>query len=442
MPDITEPKTAAEAETANTPASAVSRLKDAASRVVRFLLPFMKLFAVAIVIGLIGGLVGAAFHGAVAYAGERFGEHRFWLWLLPVAGLIIVAVYRGSRVGESTGTDTILSSVRLENDVPFLLAPVIFVSTFLTHLCGGSAGREGAAVQLGGTVGIKLGKLFRLGKKELPIAVMCGIAGVFSAVFGTPLTAALFTVEVVTVGQYYWGALVPCLVSALTAYKIALLCGLESVAFAVPAAPQMSAINLLRVIALAALCAVVSILFCGSMHLSARLQKKLFKNPYLRVAAGGLAIIGLTYLFGYGTYNGAGMSGIAAAIGGTADWESFLIKMLFTAITIGAGYRGGEIVPSFFVGATFGCVMGNLLGLEPGFAAALGLVCVFCGAVNCPIASVFLGIELFGGNGILYLALACAVCYALSGYGGLYHTQRIVYSKVLAEYIGNNKHEA
>ena len=170
------------------------------------------------------------------------------------------------------------------------------------------------------------------------------------------------------------------------------------------------------------------------MHFSHKGAAKLFKNTFLRAFVGGAAVVVLTLIFGH-DYNGAGMNIIEKAISGEAEPFAFLLKMLFTAVTIGFGFKGGEIVPTFFIGSTFGCVIGSLLGLDPGFAAALGLVALFCGAVNCPIASVFLSIELFGAGGIVYFAIACAVSFALSGYFGLYSSQKIVYSKTRAEFI-------
>ena len=186
---------------------------------------------------------------------------------------------------------------------------------------------------------------------------------------------------------------------------------------------------------LALLCAVVSILFCRGLHGVEHLLKRTLKNPYLRVAVGAAVLIGLTLLTN-GDYNGAGMEVIGRAIAGQADPWAWVWKLLFTAITIGCGFKGGEVVPSFFVGAPFGSVAGQALGLPGGFGAAIGLVAVFCGAVNCPIASVLLSLELFGGtDGVLYFAFACAISYLLSGYCGLYSSQTILYSKLRAEFI-------
>jgi H+/Cl- antiporter ClcA len=202
---------------------------------------------------------------------------------------------------------------------------------------------------------------------------------------------------------------------------------------------------MLRVGVLATLCAVVSINFCKVIHVVERQMKKRIPNSWTRVIVGGFAVAILSTICGTTDYNGAGMEVITAAVEeGTAHPLAFLLKILFTAITLAAGFKGGEVVPSFFVGATFGCVMGPLLGIPAGFAAALGLVAVFCGATNCPIASIFLAIELFGEGGLLYFALTCGISYMLSGYTGLYSSQTILYSKLKAQYINvraNEHHE-
>ena len=202
---------------------------------------------------------------------------------------------------------------------------------------------------------------------------------------------------------------------------------------------------LVRVAVLAALCAVVSTVFCNVIHIVEHQMDHRIKNSWARAVIGGVAVIALTYLCGTTDYNGAGMEVVTAAVeGGVARPEAFLLKMLFTAVTLAAGYKGGEVVPSFFVGATFGCVAGPFLGIPAGFAAALGLVAVFCGATNCPLASIILAVELFGDGGMLYFALACGLSYMLSGYNGLYSSQTILYSKLKAQYINvhtNAHHE-
>ncbi len=398
---------------------------------------FVKWLAVAAVTGLLGGAVGAAFYLSVAEATELREGHPWLLYLLPVAGVLIAGLYRVTRM-EQENTSAIIGSVRSGEGVPLALVPVIFASTALTHLCGGSAGREGAALQIGGGLGFACGRLFRLDEKELRMATLCGMSALFSALFGTPLTASVFALEVVSVGQIYYSGLVPCLASALTAYGVTGLCGIAPTRFAVPVV-GLTADTLWRVVLLAVLCALVSILFCVTMHQSERLLGKKVPNPFLRAALGGAALIALTLLGGTRDYNGAGVDVITRALErGEAAPEAFALKLLFTALTLSCGFRGGEVVPAFFIGSTFGCAAGPLLGLDPGFAAAVGLVGVFCGAVNCPLASIILSVELFGSGEILYFAVACCVSYMLSGYTGLYSSQKIMYSKLRPEFIDIN----
>ena len=398
---------------------------------------FVKWLAVAAVTGLLGGAVGAAFYLSVAEATELREGHPWLLYLLPVAGVLIAGLYRVTRM-EQENTSAIIGSVRSGEGVPLALVPVIFASTALTHLCGGSAGREGAALQIGGGLGFAAGRLFHLDEKEQRMATLCGMSALFSALFGTPLTAAVFALEVVSVGQLYYSGLVPCLAAALAAYGVTGLFGIAPTRFDIPFV-ALTADGLWRVAVLAMLCALVSILFCVAMHKSAHLAVKLLPNPCLRAAVGGALIIALTLLLGTRDYNGAGVGVITAALErGEARPEAFLLKLLFTAVTLACGFRGGEVVPAFFIGSTFGCAAGALLGLDPGFAAGIGLVAVFCGAVNCPVASMFLSVELFGSGEILYFALACCVSYMLSGYTGLYSSQKIMYSKLRPEFIDIN----
>ena len=393
----------------------------------------LKWIVVGGLVGGVGGVVGALFHLGVNYATSVRLAHPWVLYLLPLGGLVIAGLYRLCKL-EGKGTNAVIESVHFGSDVPVLLVPLIFVSTVITHLCGGSAGREGAALQIGGGIGYRAGTLLHLGEKDLPLATLCGMSGVFSALFGTPLTATVFALEVISVGVLYYAGLVPCITAAMTGYLISLLLGVPPTRFTV-AMPALDAWTMLLVLVLAILCALVSILFCRGLHITEHLAARLVKNSYLRAAAGGVVIIALTLLLGTTDYNGAGMDVIQRALNGQANGWAWLLKLLFTAITIGCGFKGGEVVPSFFVGAAFGCWVGTLLGLPPAFAAAIGLVAVFCGAVNCPIASVVLSVEMFGAEGMLYFAMACAISYVLSGYCGLYSSQTILYSKLRAEFI-------
>lgn len=392
----------------------------------------VKWIAIGFVVGVVGGGVGAMFHIGVEWATELRHAHPQVLWLLPVAGALITLLYRALRL-EGEGTNNIIESVHFGKNVPVLLVPLIFVATCLTHLVGGSAGREGAALQIGGGIGYQTGRLMHLGEKELPLTTQCGMAALFAALFGTPLTAAIFALEVISVGVIYYAGLIPCITAAAVGFGVAKVMGVAPTRYAI-LAPEVDAAMMVRVLFLAVAFAVVSIIFVRGMHWIEHGAKKFITGSYRRAIVGGLLLLILSH--GFGTdFNGAGMDVIARALSGEADSWAWLIKILFTAITIGFGFKGGEVVPSFFVGATFGCVLAPLFAVPAPFGAAIGLVAVFCGAVNCPVASVILSIELFGAEGLLFFAAACAVSYLMSGYSGLYSSQTILYSKQQAEYI-------
>ena len=403
---------------------------------------FIKWTAAAAVIGAACGLVGTLFHFGVHEVTAFRGTHPWVLYLLPLAGLVIVGFYKLTGT-DGLGTDDIIDAVHQGKLLPILLLPAIFFGTILTHLCGGSAGREGAALQMGGTIGQYLGRHFQLDDRDLRVATLAGMAAFFSALFGTPLAATVFAIMVISIGVIYHVALYPSLLAALVAYGVSIHLGVEPTRFAV-SVPEQTVGMFVRVALLGVLCALVSILFCQVMHRAGHLMKRI-RNPWLRVACGGAAIIVLTLIFGT-DYNGAGMEIVTAAVeqGTVAVPWAFLLKLIFTAITLAAGFKGGEVVPSFFVGATFGCAAAPLLGLPAGFGAAVGLAAVFCGVTNCPLASTLLAVELFGAEGLLYFALACCLSYMLSGYQGLYSSQTILYSKLKAQFINvhTNAHHA
>ena len=403
---------------------------------------FIKWTAAAAVIGAACGLVGTLFHFGVHEVTAFRGTHPWVLYLLPLAGLVIVGFYKLTGT-DGLGTDDIIDAVHQGKLLPILLLPAIFFGTILTHLCGGSAGREGAALQMGGTIGQYLGRHFQLDDRDLRVATLAGMAAFFSALFGTPLAATVFAIMVISIGVIYHVALYPSLLAALVAYGVSIYLGVEPTRFAV-SVPEQTVGIFVRVALLGVLCALVSILFCQVMHGAGHLMKRI-RNPWLRVVCGGAAIIVLTLIFGT-DYNGAGMEIVTAAVeqGTVAVPWAFLLKLIFTAITLAAGFKGGEVVPSFFVGATFGCAAAPLLGLPAGFGAAVGLAAVFCGVTNCPVASTLLAVELFGAEGMLYFALACCLSYMLSGYQGLYSSQTILYSKLKAQFINvhTNAHHA
>ena len=399
---------------------------------------FIKWMICAAIVGVVCGLIGTAFHFAVDYASEARAHNPWLLYLLPVAGLVIVASYHICGMTQDKGTNLVILSIRTKQKAPLVMAPLIFLGTVLTHLCGGSSGREGAALQIGGSVGTFLGKTFRLNEKDLHVMTMCGMSALFAALFGTPITATVFSLEVISVGVLYYAAFLPCVLSALIASDIAMLFGIAPTTFPVGLIPTFSFPLLLKVLVIALLCALCSMIFAQSMHAASHLYERLFKNAYVRVVVGAVLVVALSLLIGTRDYNGAGMDVILRAFEGQARPWDFALKILFTALTLGAGFKGGEIVPTFFIGAILGCVLGNLLGMPAGFAAAIGLLCMFCGVVNCPLATIILSVELFGAEGLAFFAIACAVSYLMSGYYSLYSGQKILYSKLSTEFINLN----
>ena len=410
-----------------------SRLEQATRRCLRLSVQLL----LAVFLGTATGLVGASFLFSMNWAVEFFltsekgatlGGFRF-LTALPFVGLAIVFIYKAARLSVDAGTNQVVESLVSDEKPSLWLAPLIFASAVATQMFGGSAGREGAAIQLGGCVGLGAGRVLRLRNAGLKTAIYCGMAGGFSSILGAPLTAAVFAVEVGCVGVMYYPAFLPALVSSAVAASVTRALGFAPFFCAQPAFPATSLLFILRVLALGALCGVASILFCGAIRRATQSMARRFATDYVRILFGGALIVVATCLLGTNRYNGTGVFLVEGATQGEARSYDFLLKLAFTAVTLGAGFKGGEIVPALAVGSTFGCWVGPFLGLDASLGASLGMVAVFCGATNCPIASLILGIEFFGAENALLFALTCAATYMTSGRSGLYKSQRVFFSK-------------
>lgn len=396
----------------------------------KYILAAIKWAAVSLLIGVVCGLLGTAFHWGIDWATRYRSEHMAVIWLLPLAGVATLLLYRLCRVSFDAGTNLIITSVVTGEHIPVLLAPLITAGTLLSHLFGASVGREGAALQLGGTIGHNLGELMRFDEDDVRVLAMSGMAACFSAMFGTPVSAAVFVLEVICVGTFQYAAFLPCIIASCTAGWLGRLLGSKPMAFDLPHIPEASWESVLKTALLAALTAALSIVLCIALHKSAEFWARLIKDPYLRIFLGGLIMAVLVTALGLGDYAGAGAHMIERAIGGETEPWAFAVKLLLTALCVGVGFRGGEIVPTLFIGATFGCAVGPLLGLDPGFGAAAAMAALFCSVVNCPIATLFLTAELFGTTDLGLFAVAIAVAFVLSGYFGLYNSQRFQFSKV------------
>ena len=396
---------------------------------------FIKWCILAIITGGIIGVFSSLFGHALTMATSWRKEYPWLLLGLPLAGVIIVFLYQNFGKDDG-GTNQVFSTVRNRDEVPPSAAPLIFISTVLTHLTGGSAGREGAAIQLGGSIANQLGRWIKLDEEDTHVIVMCGMSAAFAALFGTPMAAAIFSLEVISVGVMYYTALMPCLIASLMAAGVAEALGTHAEHFFEGFVPSMTVISGLKISFVILVCSMVSILFCIVLKLVGKAYGKWFKNKYTRIMAAAVIIIVLNLLLQTTDYMGAGTELIVQAVQfGKARPLDFFWKLVLTALTMKAGFKGGEIVPSFCIGATLGCAMGQLVGFEPRLCAACGMIAFFCGVTNCPITSMLIAFELFGFEGVSYYLIAVAVSYATSGYYGLYKDQTIVYSKYKAKYV-------
>lgn len=389
---------------------------------------FFKWFLISSLTGIAVGFAGVLFAYSIKGVTSFRKAHSWIIWLLPIGGIVIVQLYRIMGFPEDKGTNMVLLTARDGGKMGFKNTVCIFVASVITHLLGGSSGREGAALQIGGSMGSKFGQLLKSDDADRKILTMCGMSACFSAIFGTPVTSAVFAMEICTVGSVQYSAIVPCIISAVSAMKIAELCKVTDFELYINNV-EYSLENYGKIAVIGILCAILSCLFCGALKLSSKLYKKI-KNPNLRIVTGGLIVAVLTFAIGTFDYNGAGSEIIEKAFAGESRPEAFIMKILFTALTLSAGYKGGEIVPVLFTGSTFGSLMAGLLGLDYSVGAGVGMVALFCGMTNCPLASIILSVELFGSSGFKFCALACFISFMLSGYTSLYSVQNFMYSKI------------
>lgn len=390
---------------------------------------FLKWGLLGVLMGGIGGLLGTVFHYALHFVTDVRGEYPWLVFLLPVGGLLSIGIYRLFKLTDNRGTNEIIDAILNGESVRQEVAPAIFVSTAITHLFGGSAGREGAALQLGGSVASKLAQVLRLNENERTVLIMAGMSAVFAGLFGTPLTATFFCMEFASVGTIFSPALLPCYLAAFMASRVSAALGVHAETFFLNDTVAFTFTVNWQALVLAVLVGVLGIGMCAFFHSAEHFAAREWPDRRTRILVGGAAIIVLTLLVGDFRYSGAGMDMALKAVGGEADWYDFLMKMLFTAVTLSAGFKGGEIVPTFCIGATFGCCLGGLMGMDPGLAAALALVGLFCCVTNSPIAAIVLSIEMFGSANIYLFSYVCVIAFVISGNWGLYTSQIIQFSK-------------
>jgi len=395
------------------------------------------------------GAVVALFLWLLSWAIHFRFTHTWLLYLLPVAGIVIHFVYKLYGKSSEKGNNLIMDEIHEPGGgVPKRMAPLVLGATVFTHLFGGSAGREGTAVQIGGSIADFFGRLFGLNEQDSRTVLMAGVAAGFGAVFGTPLAGAIFAIEVLAVGRLQYDAIIPCLIASIFADQTVAMIGIHHTAYHID--PFVSQHNfglsfihfdyllLAKIILSSVLFGLASYLFAEMVHGVKNVSLRLIKTTWLIPVAGGVIIITLTLLLGRQDYLSLGVDAqfadsvtIPSAFHqGGADTWSWLWKAIYTTITLGTGFKGGEVTPLFYIGATLGNTLSQLLNAPVGLFAALGFIAVFAGATNTPLACTFMGIELFGGEYALYFAIACFTAYFFSGNSGIYSSQRIAIPKI------------
>lgn len=403
----------------------------------------------AAVVGAASGLASALFLITLASATDTQNRYPWLLYLLPLAGAAIAWAYQGFGKTAAGGNNLILDQIHSAdkaNRVPFRMLPLVLVSTILTHLFGGSAGREGTAVQMGGAIASGLARMLRLTPAHLRIMLMAGISGGFSSVFGTPLAGTVFGMEMLAIGGMRYDALIPCLIAAVAGDLVVERLDVHHQLYAIHAVIPDLTIGSTLLVAIAAVAfGLASLLFAELTYVIEHVAKRTISNGILRTFLGGFVVIGITLLYGTRMYNGLSLPLLADAFrGADIPTFAFLLKLVLTAVTLGFGFKGGEVTPLFVIGATLGVTLAGPLGLPPDFLAALGFIAVFAAAANTPIACVAMGAELFSTSGIIYFGIAIFIAYTISGHRGIYHSQRILSTKHVhlhSPMIGNSLHE-
>lgn len=377
-------------------------------------------------VGILAGTASAIFLISLNWATDFRLAHPEIIFLLPVGGFIVGWMYHRFGGTAAQGNNLVIEEVNSNTShIPRRMAPFILLGTVITHLFGGSAGREGTAIQMGASLADGLRRLLKINGDDRRLLIMAGISGGFGSVFGTPVAGFVFGMEVQSVGRIRYDGLVSCLVAAYVGDLTTRAWQVEHSHYPRLPPVEIDPLLLLKVALAGIIFGLTSLLFMELTHAIKTLQTRHVKYPPLRPFFGGIALIGLALLLDTDDYLGLSLPLIHNSLGGTGVVTfAFLLKLIFTAITLGSGFLGGEVTPLFVIGSTLGYTLGRLLGIDPVFMASIGFVAVFAGASNTPLACSLMAIELFGGTP-LYLILGCVMAYLASGHRGIYVTQRI-----------------
>lgn len=379
--------------------------------------------------GLIGSLSGTAsawFLLALEWATQTRENNIFIIAFLPIAGIVLSILYKYAGNNVTKGNNLLLEEIQNpKKRIPLIMAPLIFAGTIITHLFGGSAGREGSAVQMGGSIADQFTKILKLKPRDRKILLICGISAGFASVFGTPIAGAVFALEVFIIGSLVYEAILPSFFAAIIANWVCTLWGPIHTHYAIDFVPAINFQSLLWAILAGILFGFTGKFFSKTNHFLNNQFKFYIKNEHLRPFTGGLMIICFLLIWGNTEFIGLGLPTIVNAFVVQQPAYSFFIKIILTAITLAAGFKGGEVTPLFFIGATLGSALSGIIPLPIALLAGMGFVGVFSAAANTPLACIFMGLELFGADSAVYIAIACIVAYLFSGHNGIYASQII-----------------
>ncbi|MEH2027025.1 voltage-gated chloride channel family protein [Nostoc sp.] len=397
----------------------------------------IKWLPISFVVGILAGTASAALLASLEWATDWRESHQWIIALLPLGGFLSGWIYHQFGQTVEGGNNLLLEEIHNpKNIIPFRMAPLVLLGTNLTHLFGGSAGREGTALQMGATFSDQLTKILHFKGANRRILLTAGISGGFASVFGTPLAGTVFGIEVLAIGKIHYDALFPSLIAAIVGNQVTLLLGLHHTAYRhAPSIPPLTIWGLISAIIAGAIFGIVARFFAQVTHQISHLFKAKISYPPMRPFIGGAMIAVIVGLSGTTKYIGLGIPTIVDSFFTQLPPWDFAAKLGLTALTLGAGFKGGEVTPLFFIGATLGNALSLLLALPAPLLAGMGFVGVFAGAANTPLASTLMGIELFGLESGVFIAIGCIVSYLFSGHSGIYSAQRIGLSKYSAVYL-------
>lgn len=391
-----------------------------------------KWLFIAVFIGIIVGSASAFFLTSLHKAEDIRETNKWLIWLLPVAGMGIGLLYHYLGKNSEAGNNLLIDrAIHPQHErIPFRMAPLVLIGTIATHLFGGSAGREGTALQMAGSLSDQLAKPFKLNYADRKILIIAAIAAGFGSVFGTPLAGAIFGLEVIVIGKVKYDAIYPAFVASILADYVTRLWGVHHTSYSINIVPDISTMNIVYSIVAGVAFGLVAATFSKLNHAIGVFFKKYVKYPPLRPFVGGAIVAIAVFAIGTTKYIGLGVPFIEEAFHDKMNVYDFAVKLVFTAVTLGAGFKGGEVTPLFYIGATCGNAVSTFIPLPMGLLSGMGFVAVFAGATNTPLACTIMAIELFGIESGIYVAIACVVAYLMSGNTSIYNGQ----------FIGQPKH--